>query len=117
MLLDQAMAEDFSVQLEDGSAILVAKQLVRVGRGGVCKLISRNFAGGWELAPPNAQVASRCRSTGRAWAAQYSVPTCAAPMRVRQRQQNPSHRMPCMRCRSWCLTELFSANLYAVRPA
>ena len=29
VLLDQAMDEDFSVQLEDGSAILVAKQLVR----------------------------------------------------------------------------------------
>ena len=28
-LLEQAMSEDFSVQLEDGSAILVAKQLVR----------------------------------------------------------------------------------------
>ena len=31
-LLDQALSEDFSVQLEDGSAILVAKQLVTTTR-------------------------------------------------------------------------------------
>ncbi len=36
VLLDQAMDEDFSVQLEDGSAILVAKQLVRMAACVVC---------------------------------------------------------------------------------